>query len=188
MAADNCATDLNNLNPSCPAFKKKGGLKKKSWAIALDDVELTVDSDGNVDSITILAASPVVKMKTFTSKKNKNSGAYALEVGENANTMKQDLLQRVYFYDQIERNAVDLLNQNTQELLWFVQSEAGQIECWGFDTGLLPSAATGGTGTVTNDDTSMLVTYSGSQDGVAKVCKFGATLADNIAYLDALVA
>lgn len=181
-----CANDLISLDPPCPALKKKGGLKKKVWAVSFDKATLTVDVDGNVDTITLATASPANVLTTYTGKKLKNSGAYTLEVGENASTMKQDLSLRVYFYGQDTRDAVDALNQAPEELLFFVQTEAGQIECWGFDTGLLPSAATGGTGTALNDDTSMLVTLSGQQDGVAKVCSFGATLADDIAYLDAL--
>lgn len=181
-----CANDLISLDPPCPALKKKGGLKKKVWAVSFDKATLTVDVDGNVDTITLATASPANVLTTYTGKKLKNSGAYTLEVGENASTMKQDLSLRVYFYGQDTRDAVDALNQAPEELLFFVQTEAGQIECWGFDTGLLPSAATGGTGTALNDDTSMLITLSGSQDGVAKVCKFGATLQDDIDYLNAL--
>ena len=181
-----CANDLISLDPPCPALKKKGGLKKKVWAVSFDKATLTVDVDGNVDTITLATASPANVLTTYTGKKLKNSGAYTLEVGENASTMKQDLALRVYFYTQAERDAVDALNKAPEELLFFVQTEAGQIECWGFDTGLLPSAATGGTGTALNDDTSMLITLSGQQDGVAKVCKFGADLAADIAYLDAL--
>jgi len=181
-----CANDLISLDPPCPALKKKGGLKKKVWAVSFDKATLTVDVDGNVDTITLATASPANVLTTYTGKKLKNSGAYTLEVGENASTMKQDLSLRVYFYGQDTRDAVDALNQAPEELLFFVQTEAGQIECWGFDTGLLPSAATGGTGTALNDDTSMLITLSGQQDGIAKVCSFGADLAADIAYLDAL--
>lgn len=184
--ADNCAGELISLDPCCEALKKKGGVAKKIWAVPFDQVTMTVDGDGNVDSLTLATTSPATLLTTYTGKKDKHSGAYALEVGENANTMKQDLAMRLYFFTQAERNAIDALNSNTQETVFFVQTQAGQIECWGYDTGLLPSAATGGTGTLLNDDTSMLVTYSGAQDGVAKVCKFGATLADDIAYLEAL--
>lgn len=184
--ADNCAGELISLDPTCEALKKKGGLAKKIWAAPFDQLTFTTDVDGNIDTVTVATTSPATVLTTYTGKKDKHSGTYAGQVGENANTIQQDLAMRLYFFTQAERDAIDALFANTQETVFFVQTQAGQIECWGYDTGLLPSAFTGGTGTLLNDDTSVLMTYSGQQDGVAKVCKFGATLADDIAYLNAL--
>lgn len=180
-----CANDLVNLDPSCAALKKKGGLKKKVWLVSYDKVTFTVDVDGNIDTLTLATASPANVLNTYTGKRLKHNAALTGEVGENANTIKQDLNLVLYYYSQAERDSVDTLFQS-EELVAFVQTEGGQIECWGYDTGLAPSALTGGSGTALNDTTAVTVTLSGSQDTLPKACKFGANLAADIAYLDAL--
>lgn len=180
-----CANDLQNLDPSCNALKKKGGLKKKIWVVGYDKATLTVDGDGNVDSITLATASPANVLNTFIGKKLKHNGVLTGEVGENANTINQDLNLVLYYYSQAERDAIDTLFQS-EEVIAFIQTESGQIECWGYDTGLMASALTGGTGTALNDSTAVTVTLSGSQDTLPKVCKFGVNLAADIAYLEAL--
>jgi hypothetical protein len=180
-----CANDLVNLDPSCNALRKKGGLKKKVWLVGYDKATLTVDVDGNIDTITLATASPVNVLNTYTGKKLKHNGALTGEVGENTTTIKQDLNLVLYYYTQAERDSIDTLFQ-AEEVLAFVQTEAGQIECWGYETGLAPSALTGGSGTALNDSTAVTVALSGQQDTLPKVCSFGANLAADIAYLDAL--
>lgn len=181
----NCANDLLNLDPSCNALKKKGGLKKKIWIVGYDKATLTTDVDGNIDTITLATASPANVLNTFIGKKLKHNGALTGEVGGNTNTINQELNIVLYYYSQSERDAIDALFQS-EEVLAFVQTESGQIECWGYETGLTASALTGGTGTALNDDTAVTVTLSGSQDTLPKVCKFGVNLAADIAYLEAL--
>lgn len=183
--ATNCANQLTNLDPTCEALKKKGGLKKKIWVAPYDGTTITLDVDGNIDTITLPTTSPATTIKYFIGRKLKHNGTLTGEVGENANTINQALNMVLYYYTQDERAAIDNLFQ-TEEVLVFVQTEGGQIEMWGYETGLLPTALTGGTGTALNDSTAVTVTLSGSQDTLPKVCKFGATLADDIAYLEAL--
>lgn len=180
-----CANDLINLDPSCNALKKKGGLKKKVWLVGFDKATLTVDVGGAVDTITLATASPANVLNTYIGKQLKHNGVLTGEIGENTTTIKQDLNLVLYYYSQPERESIDTLFQS-EEVLAFVQTEAGQIECWGYETGLTPSALTGGSGTALNDTTAVTITLSGSQDTLPKVCAFGATLADDIAYLDAL--
>lgn len=180
-----CANDLISLDPSCNALKKKGGLKKKIWLVGYDKATLTVDGNGNVDTITLAVASPANVLNTYTGKKLKHHATLTGEIGENTTTIKQDLNLVLYYYDQNERAAIDTLFQS-EEVLAFVQTEAGQIECFGYETGLTPSALTGGSGTALNDSTAVTITLSGSQDTLPKVCKFGMDLAADIAYLDAL--
>jgi len=180
-----CANDLVNLDPSCNALRKKGGLKKMVWIVSYDKVTMTVDADGNVNTVTLATASPANVLNTYVGKKLKHNGALTGEVGENTTTIKQDLNLVLYYYSQPERESIDTLFQ-AEDVLVFVQTEAGQIEVWGYETGLAPSALTGGSGTALNDSTAVTVTLSGQQDTLPKVGKFGANLAADIAYLDAL--
>lgn len=180
-----CANELTSLAASCAATKKKGGVKKKVWAAPFGAVTFTYDVDGNIDTVTIATTSPATVLTTYEGRRLKNNGAYTGEVGENANTISQALNLVLYAKEQNERDAINALFQS-DELIVFIETESGDIEAWGVDTGLLPSALTGGTGTALNDSTGITVTLTGSQDGIATKCKFGATLADDIAYLDAL--
>lgn len=180
-----CAEDLISLDLTCDAKNSKGGVKKKIWITESDKVTLTLNSDGEVDTVTMVTASPANTLKTFTGKKLNHNGAYTGEVNPNVNTIKQDLNAVLYYYDQAQRDAITLLFK-AEEVIAFIETEAGQIECWGYDTGLSASALTGGTGTAIADSRAITVTLSGSQDSLAKVCNFGATLADNVAYLNAL--
>ena len=182
-----CANDLINLDPTCNALKKKGGLKKKVWVVPHDETvrTYTVDGDGYIDTVTLATTSPATKLNYFVGRKLKHNGGLTGEVGENANTIKQDLNLVLHFYSPEEREAIENLFRS-EEVDVFVQTEGGQVELWGYDTGLTASALTGGTGTALNDSTAVTITLSGSQDDLPKACKFGATVADDVTYLDAL--
>lgn len=182
----NCSNDLINLDPSCGALKKKGGVNKKVWVAKHDVATLTTNVSGEVDTITLAVASPANVLNTFIGKQLKHNGAVAGEVSDaDIATVKQDLNLVLFAEEQTERASIDALFQSDY-LLVFIETEAGKIECWGYDTGLKPSALAGGTGTALGDSTAFTITLTGSQDGVPKICKFGANLAADIAYLNAL--
>ena len=181
-----CASDIVSLVPECATLQSKGGVKKKVWAVSHDPsvVTYTLDGDGYVDTVT-LNGSPTPTLKVFSGKKLKNNGVITGEIGENSNSLKQDLNLVLFAQTPEERDAVEKLFYS-EEVDIFIQTESGHIELWGYDSGLTASALTGGTGTQLNDSTAYTVTMSGSQDDLPKVCKFGATVADDVAYLDAL--
>jgi hypothetical protein len=180
-----CADQLTNLDPPCDALKKKGGLKKKVWVIGFDNATLTVDGDGYVDTLTIATTSPATLLNYFIGKRLKNNAVLTGEIGENANTINQDLNLVLYYYTPANRVAIENLF-TSEEVIIFVETEAGQIEVYGYDTGLVASALTGGSGTALNDATALTITMSGAQDTLPKVAKFGADLAADIAYLNNL--
>ena len=184
----NCSDDIISLIPSCDTLKTKGGVQKKVW-VAPHDSELvtyTLDGDGYIDSATLATTSPAQTLKVFSGKKLKNNGAITGEVGDNASTLNQDLNLELWAETPEEREAVEKLFY-AEEVDVFVQRTSGAIELWGYNTGLKASALTGGTGTALNDKVSYTLTLSGQQDNLPKVCKFGATYADDVAYLNALV-
>lgn len=183
--ACNAASQLTNLDPSCAALKQKGGLKKKVWAGLYENITMTVDGDGYVDSVTLDTLSPALHLNYFIGKKLKHNSVITGEIGENANTLNQDLNLVLYAYSPEEKEAIENLF-NSEEVVVYVETESGKIEVYGYDTGLTASALTGGSGTALNDPTAITITLSGQQDTLPKVAKFGATLADDIAYLVAL--
>lgn len=163
----NCASDLQELDPSCAALKKKGGLKKRVWIGAFDTVRTLIDpSTGYIDSVS-MSPSPE-KLYKYIGKKLKHNGAFEGQVGENTNVINQNLNLVLYAYTPTEREAIEKLF-NSEEVVAFVETEAGQIEMWGYETGLTASALTGGSGTALNDSTAITITLSGQQDTLPKV-------------------
>lgn len=165
----NCASDLQELDPSCAALKKKGGLKKRVWIGSYDSVVSVLnDSTGYIDGVSMVSASPVNKLFKYIGKKLKHNGAFEGQVGENTNVINQNLNLVLYAYTPAEREAIEKLF-NSEEVVAFVETEAGQIELWGYETGLTASALTGGSGTALNDSTAITITLSGQQDTLPKV-------------------
>ncbi len=180
-----CAEDLVSLETSCLADQSVGGLNKRMYALEKDKLTLTLNGDGEVDTVTITTTSPVTLLKTFTGKQFTHNGALTGEVNTNVNTIKQDLNMVLNYFSQEQRAAIDALFKS-DECIFFVETNAEQVECWGYEYGLKSSALTGATGTALADSRAVTVTMSGSQKTMPKVCNFGADLAANIAYLNNL--
>ncbi len=183
-----CSVLLMNSAPGCNAKQRKGGIKKKVWAGFFDAATFTEDGSGNVDSITLATASPANVLYTFEGKKRKNSGTYEGQVGENTNTINQNLTIKFFYYTEEEREAIKRAFL-AEDLFFVVETENEQLELWGYDSALNASALTGGTGAELNDDTSITITFSGQQDGLSKVftTNGGTDITADIAYLNALV-
>lgn len=189
----NCASDLQELDPSCAALKKKGGLKKRVWIGSYDNVVTVLDdTTGYIDGVSMVSASPANKLYKYIGKKLKHNGAFEGQVGENTNVINQNLNLVLYAYTPAEREAIEKLF-NSEEVVAFVETEAGQIELWGYETGLTASALTGGSGTALNDSTAITITLSGQQDTLPKVVVIDdassatSDLESTIAALDALI-
>lgn len=165
----NCASELQELDPSCAALKKKGGLKKRVWIGAFDNVQTILnDSTGYIDNVSVTGTSPHDRLFKYIGKKLKHNGAFEGQIGENTNVINQNLNLVLYAYTPDERAAIEKLF-NSEEVVAFVETEAGQIEMWGYETGLTASALTGGSGTALNDSTAITITLSGQQDSLPKV-------------------
>jgi hypothetical protein len=179
------ANELISFLNTCEGDQQVGGVNKRIWALEKDKLTLTTNVGGEVDTVTITTTSPVTLLKTFTGKQYTHNGTEALEVNTNVNTFKQDFNLVLNAYSQLQITSIESLC-NSAESVYFIETNSGLIKCWGFDFGLKASASQDSTGTALADSTATTVTVSGSQKTKAKVCNFGATLADNITYLDAL--
>jgi hypothetical protein len=190
--SEGCATDLAELNASCEAVRKSGGVKKRVWIGRLADINATI-SNGYVTAITLNSASPQNYLYKFIGRALKHSGTIEGVVGENFNSLTQNVLLQLYYFFPDEKAAIEKL-WNAEDVVCFLELEAkdqngqGQIEVWGLDVGLKGSALTGGTGILKQDSTALTVTLSGDQDTLPKTFRAGGspTLQDSIDYLNNL--
>lgn len=182
--AENCINVLQGLDATCG---KRGGVKKRVWIGRLDDIDYTTDGDGYVDTITLATASPANLLYKYIGKKFTHGATYTGVVGSNFNSINQAIALKLYFFSPAQRESIEKL-WNAEDVVVFVETEAGQVEVWGLDTGLNGSALGGGNGILLQDDTSITVTLSGDQDGLSKVMKTGTVVQDDVDYLDALTA
>lgn len=185
--AEACSTDLSELLAGCDAVRKRGGVKKRVWIGRLADITYTTDGDGYVDDVTLAVASPPNLLYKYIGRKFKHNGTLEGVIGENFNSITHNVNLLLYYYSPEEKAAIEKLF-NAEDVVAFVELEAGQIEIWGLDTGLNASALSGGTGTAFQDSTALTVTLSGAQDTLPKEFRYNssATLQDSIDALDAL--
>jgi hypothetical protein len=189
----NCVQILQGIDPSCDALNKVGGINKRVWVgqlSMLDNPKYTEDADGYIATIEMATISSVVQeLVTFSGKKFKNSTANEVVVGENVNTINQQVTLALYYTTPTEREAIeDLINAD--DVFVCVEGNYGRIEIYGIDLGLNCSAGSGGLGALLNDNTAFIVTLSDEQLTLPKQFRSAtnATLADDIAYLDGISA
>lgn len=183
-----CVDLLKGINPSCDALKKAGGVNKRIWICQKNQITAyTKDADGNLDSITLDTTNSITsKLKKFIGQTYKNSATYELQVGENVNTFNHSLAMVIYHSTHAERDTIEQL-VNAEDLVAFIETNAGQIEVLGFELGIKASAGTGGTGVNLNDATSYTLTLSGQQRKLPQLMLV-TDLAGTITYLDNLSA
>lgn len=186
-----CVDLISGLDPSCDALSKVGGVKKRVWVTQLAQLNqstpFSVDGDGYIDAITMALdpSSVAYKLKKFIGKKSKNAGTYELTIGENVNTYNTSFTLVLYHFTPEDREAIESL-VNAEDVVVFAETEAGQIEVFGIEQGLMASAGTGGTGTLLNDNTAFSLTLSGEQKKLPYLFDSGTGLAGSISYLDGL--
>lgn len=164
-----CSEMNLKIDPSCLAKRKPGGLNRRLWAVQLVDVDSYVQDPTSHD-ITDVTLKATKKLSKLIGRKGKHSGAYELQVGENVNSVKQILNLVLYHETTLDREKI-MTVANAEEVVYFVQNNAGQIEVFGLDYqsgteeepegGLNAESGSGGTGTLINDDTSFKLSVSG---------------------------
>lgn len=176
---------LEGLNPSCQALKKQGGIKKRIYVANFDDVVITYDGDGYIDSIT-LAGSPAPQMYKFIGKDFKNSSNFEGTVGENLNTIRHNINLLLYYFTPAERASIESL-YNAEKLIAIVEGNGGEgkaaFEVFGVLNGLKSSALTGGSGVNLQDSTALTITLSGDETELPKVLKSGTYTPDEEGYI-----
>lgn len=188
--SEECVSLLDSLDPSCSALKKPAGVNKRVYIGQLTQLS-SYAQDPTTKDITGITmgscGSTSYKLKKFSGKKYKNSGTYELAVGENVNTVNQSAILALYHFTSRDKEKIEQLF-NAEDLFVIFENNAGQVEVWGIELGLNASAGSGGTGVMLNDPTAFTITLSGEQTTLSRIFNVGptATLAQNLAYLDAI--
>jgi hypothetical protein len=191
-----CLSSLaKGVQASCTAIKKVGGLDKRIYLGAIGDLDtVTIGSNNTLTSLTFLAAKGFVLM---TGRKEKNSAGSDIEVGENVTLRNQTLNLSVY-YDSvgtqatIDLESIDSIIDN-EGMFAIVETNAGTLEVFGINKtnwdgyGLKVSANPGTSGLLLNDSTAFAMVMTGGFTNLQLIYNPSASLATNIAALDALV-
>ena len=187
--ATNCNDLLAGINPSCSAFNKAGGLNKRVWIGKKDNITYSVDNAGYVNSISMATSGSLpTYLYKFIGKRDKNNATWAMTAGENVNTFNHSVVLDLFYSNPTELLSLEGL-ANSDDNIVFVQGNDDKIIVLGLPNGINASAGEGGTGTLLNDSTAYKLTLSGEQTVMPKYFSINgatATLAQNIAYLDAL--
>lgn len=185
-----CDDLLDGSNPNCEALNKAAGINARIWLTQLSQLSgYTVN--GTTKDISAFAMDTVSgapgTLKKYIGKKFKNNASFPLTVGENVNTFNHTLAFAFYYSTSAELLVLQQL-ANADDLVAIVEGNDGKILVYGVELGLNASAGEGGTGTLLNDNTSYLITLSGEQLSTPRYFNThaGATLAQNIAYLDGI--
>ena len=183
-----CIDLLNGLDPTCEALTKVGGVNKRVW-IGQKSALTSFTTNGTTFYVETFTFSVGNGFKKFIGKRDKHFGNVELVDGENVNTFNHIVNLVLYHLTPADKIAIEGLC-NAEDLFVLLENNAGQIEVFGIDLGLNATAGTGGTGTLLNDSTAFTVTLSGENLKMPRVFKNTgtSTLADNITYLDGLVA
>lgn len=183
-----CNDLLQGHNPNCEALNKVGGLNKRIWLTQLSQVtafsEDTVTKD--INGISMASISAVTQtLKKFTGKKFKNNASFPLSAGLNVNTFNHTVAFMFLYSTSAELEVLEQL-ANADDVVAIVEGNDGKIMVYGAELGLNASAGEGGSGTLLNDETGYLITLTGEQMNTPRYFNVstGATLSQNIAYLD----
>lgn len=185
-----CGDLINGVNPNCEALNKAGGINQRVWLTQKSQItgysQDAVTKD--IKAFAMDTASAIANtLKKFIGKKFKNNTAFPLVVGENVNTWNHTLAFAYYYSTSIELETLEQLG-NADDVIAIVEGNDGKLMVYGVEFGLNASAGEGGSGTLLNDNTSFLITLSGEQTETPRYFNVstGATLAQNIAYLDGI--
>jgi len=185
----NCNDLLAGLNPDCTAFNKAGGVNKRVWIGKKDNITESYSSSGYVNSISMATSGSLpTYLYKFIGKRDKNNASWPLTAGENINTFNHTAVLDLFYGNPTELLAIESL-ANSDDNVVFMQTNDDKIIVLGLPNGLNASAGEGGTGTLLNDTTGYKLTLTGEQKVMPKYFSINgttATLAQNIAYLDAL--
>jgi hypothetical protein len=188
-----CNVLTKGINPNCEATRKPGGLNKRVYVGLLSDLASVTFGTGNiVSALSFIEDTGLVK---FIGKREKHNTAMTLEVGENFNLRNHAVNLVAYYNTSAELEALDQLI-DVEGAFMIAETNSGEIEVWGMNIGsnfanfgLKASAIEGGSGTAIVDSNIYTLSMTGNHENLQAYFKSSpsATLAENLAILDALV-
>lgn len=187
-----CETDLlKGIQGSCNAIKKVGGLNKRIYLGLVQYIESVTFGASNANSVTAITFKDGKGLTQWTGKKDKNSATVELEPGENVNIRNQSVIPIIYYETALELSYLDSL-VDQEQVFAIVETVAGSLEVFGINKtnfgsfGLKATALSLTSGVLLNDSTAGTLTLSGGMTNLQLQYNPAASLATNIAALDAL--
>lgn len=184
-------TGAINLAPDCAALKKKGGISKRIYVGSVGDVAAyTVDA--TTKELKTLVMKTGKKLITASGRKYKNNVTTGNTQTENGPLYPHSVVFAAYYSTQLEKETIEAL-ASADDLFVIVELNSGKLEAYGLaaQNGQLGEGltmtSTGGSGTNAEDAANLVLTFAGNEDKLPIFAAFGATLADDITYLDALL-
>jgi hypothetical protein len=188
-----CNVLTKGINPNCEATRKPGGLNKRVYVGLLSDLASVTFGTGNI--VSALSFNDDAGLVKFIGKREKHNTAMTLEVGENFNLRNHAVNLVAYYNTSAELEALDQLI-DVEGAFMIAETNSGEIEVWGMNIGsnfanfgLKASAIEGGSGTAIVDSNIYTLSMTGNHENLQAYFKSSptATLAENLAILDALV-
>jgi hypothetical protein len=159
----------------------------------LSDLASVTFGTGNI--VSALSFNDGAGLVKFIGKREKHNTAMTLEVGENFNLRNHAVNLVAYYNTSAELEALDQLI-DVEGAFMIAETNSGEIEVWGMNIGsnfanfgLKASAIEGGSGTAIVDSNIYTLSMTGNHENLQAYFKSSpsATLAENLAILDALV-
>lgn len=192
MADCNSDALLGNILSDCDAVKQPGGVKATIYATRLANIT-GVTIDATTKNITAFTLEVGAKFLSLEGRKFKNSGNTELAVSDNGPRLRNQTVEfRAFIKTQLQMNVVDAL-WDQEEMVLFVPTNGGKIKVYGYSlppnesSGLAVTAGSQSTGVAIVDDSSIGITFSGSESNLPPIFEVATGYAASIEYLEALV-
>lgn len=192
--ADNCAVAVGGikLDPACDALKSPGGVKKKVYTLSISEIEGFTFSA--TEGLTGIVLKDGAKAGFLSGAKFKNSAGSELARNEFFNVYNQSVNFTGFVSTQPEVENLEKL-ADAEDIVIFAPENSGRMRVYGLvgkngamAEGLSMTSGAENTNVALADGQPIPLVFSGELTKRAPFVAFGATEADNIIYLDNLVA
>jgi hypothetical protein len=187
---------LVNLEASCDAVKKVGGIKSRFYIGQKPDIATcTFGTHGEITALTLASGK---FLNRFEGVQYKNTGSFETIVNETRNLFNQTFTGILFYHTQTDLEAIEKI-LISDRLFVIAETESGEFKAYGIDKnpfnaadlgknrGLNVSAGTGSDGVVLADNTGVTITLVGELYNPVKMFKPASTLAENETYLNGLL-
>lgn len=145
---------------SCTAQRKVGGTRQRLWLVTqLEGFNVSVDSDGYVDSLTF---DTYEGLKKFTGPKDGHSGGYTVQVTEGGNRFFQHNVQISLLPDTpVEDDAIQEIISGDFPVI--LEDRNGEFFLYGATNGMSATEGTQNTGTTATSNIADVLTMAGDE-------------------------
>lgn len=177
----------DNIDITCDALRKPGGLFKTVWVYNLDDLRVPIDVT-LAEYITTLEFITYRSLYRFDSVKYAHEAVWTQQEGDGGNiSYLQTVTLRLANSDPAADKVIE--DATVSSLGVVTRSNAGEFLIWGAENGLSSGdGTTGGTGRQATDSTFTTLVLIGTERFLPKRLLVGGTPANTLAFLTAATA